>query len=70
MCHHNFDGPLSLSSKVIRNLGTKFCNMSDEDLSDNILKNKKFSSGSISQKKTSRKDKKNEKNEDINEEDK
>jgi hypothetical protein len=59
MCHHNFDGPPSLSSKVIRNLGAKFCNMSDEDLSDNNLKKKKkFSSGSIGPKKTSKKDKK------------
>jgi hypothetical protein len=44
MCHHNFDGPPSLSSKVIRNLGAKFCNMSEEDLSDKNLKKKKFSS--------------------------
>jgi hypothetical protein len=70
MCHHSFDGPPSLSSKVIRNLGTKLCNMSDEELSDNNLKKKKSSSASIDQKKTSRKDKENEKNEDINEEDK
>jgi hypothetical protein len=65
MCHHNFDGPPSLSSKVIQNLGTKFCNMSDEELSDNNLKKKKSSSGSVGQKRTSRKDKENEKNEDT-----
>jgi hypothetical protein len=70
MCHHNFDGPPSLSSKVTRNLGTKFCNMSDEELSDNNLKKKKSSAGSVGQKRTSRKDKENEKNEDTNEEDK
>jgi hypothetical protein len=70
MCHHNFDGPPSLFSKVIQNLGTKFCNMSDEDLSDNNLKKKKFTSGSVGQKKMSRKDKENEKIEDTNEEDK
>jgi hypothetical protein len=58
MCHHNFDGPPSLSSKVIRNLGAKFCNMANEDLSDNNLKKKKFSSGSVGPKKTSKKDKK------------
>jgi hypothetical protein len=61
MCHHNFDGPPSLSSKVIWNLGTKFCNMSDKELSDNNLKKKKSSSGSVGQKRTSRKDKENEK---------
>jgi hypothetical protein len=58
MCHHNFDGPPSLSSKVTRNLGAKFCNMLDEDLPDNNLKKKKFSSGSVGPKKTSKKDKK------------
>jgi hypothetical protein len=58
MCHHNYDGPPSLSSKVIRNLGAKFCNMSDEDLSNNNLKKKKFSSGSVGPKKTRKKDKK------------
>jgi hypothetical protein len=69
MCHHNLDGPPSLSSKVIRNLGAKFCSMSEEDLSDNNLKKKKFSPGSVGPKKTSKKDK-NDKNEDNNEEDK
>jgi hypothetical protein len=39
---------------VIRNLGTKFCNMSDEELSDNNLKKKKSSSGSVGQKRTSK----------------
>jgi hypothetical protein len=69
MCHHNFDGPPFLSSKVIRNLGAKFCSMSEEDLSDKNLKKKKFSSGSICPKKPNKKDK-NDKKEDNNEEDK
>jgi hypothetical protein len=69
MCHHNFDGPPSLSSKVIQNLGNKFCSMSDDDLSDTNLKKKKSSSGSVGQKRMSKKDKDNEKNEDSNEED-
>jgi hypothetical protein len=38
--------------------GAKFCNMANEDLSDNNLKKKKFSSGSVGPKKTSKKDKK------------
>jgi hypothetical protein len=42
MCHHKFDGPPSLSAKVIRNLGAKFCNMSEEELSDKKLKKKKI----------------------------
>jgi hypothetical protein len=58
MCHHNFDGSPAMSSKVIRNLGAKLCNMSDEDLSDNNLKKKKFSLGSVGPKKASKKDKK------------
>jgi hypothetical protein len=69
MCHHNFDGHPSLSSKVIRNLGNRFCSMSDDDLSDTNLKKKKSSSGSVGQKRMSKKDRDNEKNEDSNEED-
>jgi hypothetical protein len=37
MCHHKFEGPPSLSAKVIRNLGEKFCSMPEEDLFDKKL---------------------------------
>jgi hypothetical protein len=41
MCQHKFEGPPSLSAKVVRNLGANFCNMSEDDLSDKMLKKKK-----------------------------
>jgi hypothetical protein len=56
MCLHKFDGPPSLSTKVIRNLGAKFCSMTEEDLSDKKLK-KKNSSGCVGAKKPNKKDK-------------
>jgi hypothetical protein len=47
MCQHNFDGPPLLSSKVIRNLGSRFCNLSDDDLSERRLKKKKLAVGVV-----------------------
>lgn len=69
MCHHKFDGPPSLYAKVIRNLGAKFCNMSEEDLSDKKLKKKKNSLGCVGPKKPNKKDN-NDKKEDNADEDK
>jgi hypothetical protein len=57
MCQHKFEGPPSLSAKVIWNLGTKFCSMSEDDLSDKILKKKKNSSGCVGPKSQERKTK-------------
>jgi hypothetical protein len=48
MCQHKFDGPPTLSTKVIWNLGSKFCKMSEDDLTDKNLEKKKSSSGSVS----------------------
>jgi hypothetical protein len=47
MCQHKFDGPPTLSSKVIRSLGSKFCKMFEDDLTDKCLKKKKSSSSSV-----------------------
>jgi hypothetical protein len=56
MCQHNFDGPPLLSSKVMRNLGSRFCNLSDDDLSERHLKKKKLAVGAVGQQRTGRKD--------------
>lgn len=69
MCHHKFDGPPFLSAKVIRNLGAKFCNMSEEDLSDKKLKKKKSTLGCVGPKKPNKKYN-NDKKEDNADEDK
>jgi hypothetical protein len=69
MCHHKFEGLPSLSAKVIRNLGEKFCNRSEADLSDKILKKKKNSAGCVGPKKLGKKDK-NDKEHDTEDEDK
>jgi hypothetical protein len=69
MCHHKFDGPPSLSTKVIKNLGAKYCSMSEEELSDTKLKKKKNSSGCVGPQKPNKKDK-NGKKEDNADEDK
>jgi hypothetical protein len=58
-----------LSVKVIQNLGAKFCNMSEDDLSDKMLKKKKNSSGCVGPKKPGKKDK-NDKEKDNEDEDK
>jgi hypothetical protein len=58
-----------LSAKVIRNLGEKFCNMLEVDLSDKILKKKKNSLGCVGPKKPGKKDK-NDKEKDNEDEDK
>jgi hypothetical protein len=68
MCHHKFDGPPTLSTKVIRNLGAKFCSMSEEELTDKNLK-KKNSTRSVCSKKPNKKDR-NDNKEDSNDEDK
>jgi hypothetical protein len=52
MCQHKFDGPPTLSSKVIRSLGSKFCKMLEDDLTDKSLKKKNSSSGVVSSSKT------------------
>jgi hypothetical protein len=56
MCQHKFEGPPSLSAKVIRNLGEKNCNLSEVDLSDKALKNKKNPSGCVGPNKPGKKD--------------
>jgi hypothetical protein len=52
MCQHMFDGPPTLSSKVIQSLGSKFCKMSEDDLTDKSLKKNKSSSGLVSSSKS------------------
>lgn len=69
MCHHKFDGPPTLSTKVIRNLVSKFCSMTEDELTDKNLKKKKTSSRSVCSKKPNKKDI-NDKNEDSNDEEK
>lgn len=69
MCHHKFEGPPSLSAKVIRNLGEIFCSMSKEDLSNKKLQKKKKSSGCVGPNKPSKKDK-NDKEKNNDDEDK
>lgn len=70
MCQHNFDGPPLLSSKVMRNLGSRFCNLSDEDLSERRLKKKKLIVGAVGQQRTDRKDSDEERTDDSTDEDK
>jgi hypothetical protein len=69
MCQHNFDGPPLLSSKVIRNLGSRFCNLSDEDLSERRLKKKKLTVGVVGQQRAGRKGSDDEKTDDSTNED-
>lgn len=45
MCQHNFGGPPPLSSKVLRNLGTRLCDLSEDDLSEQKLKKKEIVCG-------------------------
>jgi hypothetical protein len=47
MCQYKFDGPPTLSSKVIRSLGSKFCKMTEDDLLEKNLKKRKTSSRSV-----------------------
>jgi hypothetical protein len=68
MCQHKFDGPPTLSTKVIRNLGSKFCNMSEDELTNKNLK-KKTSSRAVCFKKPNKKDR-NDKKDDNNDEEK
>jgi hypothetical protein len=70
MCQHNFDGPPLLSSKVIRNLGSRFCNLSDDDLSKRRLKKKKSVVGVVGQQRAGRKDSDEERTDDSTDEDK
>jgi hypothetical protein len=70
MCQHNFDGPPLLSSKVIQNLGSGFCNLSYDDLSERRLKKKKSAVGSVGQHRTSRKDSDDERTDGSTDEDK
>jgi hypothetical protein len=69
MCQHNFGGPPPLSSKVLRNLGTRLCNLSEDDLSDQRLKQKRSSVGPVGPWKVDRKDLANEKTDDSSDED-
>lgn len=69
MCQHKFEGHPSLSAKVIRNLGEKFCNLSEVDLSDKVLKKKKNPTGCVGSKKPGKKDK-NDKEKEYEDEDK
>jgi hypothetical protein len=68
MCQHKFEGPPSLSAKVIRSLGERFCNLSEVDLSDNALKKKKSPSGCVGPNKPGKGDKED-KNQDSTDED-
>jgi hypothetical protein len=67
MCQHKFEGPPSLSAKVIRNLGEKFCNLSEVDLSDKALKKKKNPTGYVGPKKPGKKDKDDKKQDSVDE---
>jgi hypothetical protein len=69
MCHHNFDGPPPLSSKVLRNLDTRLCNLSEDDLSEQRLKHKKSSVGPVGPRRVDRKDLADEKTDDSSDED-
>jgi hypothetical protein len=69
MCQHNFDAP-PLSSKVLRNLGSRFCNLSEDDLSEHRLKKKKSTVGSVGQQRVGRKDLDDERTDDSTDEDK
>jgi hypothetical protein len=69
MCQHNFDAP-PLSSKVLRNLGSRFCYLSEDDLSEHRLKKKKSAVGSVGQQRVDRKDLDDEKTDDSSDEDK
>jgi hypothetical protein len=70
MCQHNFDAPPPLSSKVLRNLGSRFCNLSEDDLSEQRLKQKKSAVGPVGQRRVGRKDLKDDKTDDSSDEDK
>jgi hypothetical protein len=70
MCQHNFDGPPPLSSKVLRNLGTRFCNVSEDDLSEQRLKQKKSTVGPVGPQRVDMKDLDDEKTDDSSDEDK
>jgi hypothetical protein len=70
MCQHNLDGPPPLSSKVLRNLGTRLCNLSEDDLSEQRLKQKKSSVGPVGPRRVDRKDLADEKTNDSSDEDK
>jgi hypothetical protein len=59
-----------LSSKVLRNLGSRFCNLSEDDLSEHRLKKKKSAAGSVGQQRVGRKDLDDERNDDSTDEDK
>jgi hypothetical protein len=70
MCKHNFDGPPPLSSKVLWNLGTRRCNLSEDDLSEQRLKQKKSTVGPIGPWRVDRKDLVDDKTDDSSDEDK
>jgi hypothetical protein len=66
MCQHKFEGPPSLSAKAIRNLGERFCNLSEVDLSDKALK-KKNPSGCVGPNKPGKKDNEDKKQDSVDE---
>jgi hypothetical protein len=67
MCQHKFEGSPSLSAKAIRNLGERFCNLSEVDLSDKALKKKKNPSGCVGPNKLGKKDNENKKQDSADE---
>jgi hypothetical protein len=62
--------PPPLSSKVLRNLGSRFCNLSEDDLSEQRLKQKKSAVGPVGQRRVGRKDLEDDKTDDSSDEDK
>ena len=55
---------------MLRNLGSRFCNLSEDDLSEHRLKQKKSTVGSVGQRRVGRKDLDDEKTDDSSDEDK
>jgi hypothetical protein len=53
---------------VLRNLGSRFCNLSEDDLSEHRLKQKKSTVGSVGQRRVGRKDLDDEKTDDLSDE--
>jgi hypothetical protein len=60
--------PPPLSSKVLQNLGSRFCNLSEDDLSEQKLKQKKSTVGPVGQRRVGRKDLDDEKTDDLSDE--
>jgi hypothetical protein len=62
--------PPPLSSKVLRNLGSRFCNLSEDDLSEQRLKQKNSAVGHVGQRRDGRKDLVDDRTDDSSDEDK